>query len=109
MPGSFGGLAAWQILGRLIANNSVRRGSAASSRPGLVDDEVDGSTAERVGSEELQNASLDTTREEVVNGSTTSTPKKDAKQVEKEDKARFARLKELTKMMGLKRSKTKKT
>lgn len=107
MPGSFGGLAAWQILARLVGNSDARPASAAGDRVEHIENEASGRGG-RVSGDELPSTSIESARDGTANGSATSTPRKDPKLVEKEDKARFARLKELTRMMGLKRGKGRK-
>lgn len=81
MPGSFAGLAGWEILQRVVAN-------MAEARPGSSQSQQNG--------EAVQQGRADAD----VQSETTSS--KSRAEVEREDKDRFARIKELTKMMGLK-------
>ena len=76
MPGSFSGLAGWEILQRVVRNHAeVKVGAKA---PVVAEGEA--------GRESGMGMAV----------------VKDAKEVEREDKVRFARLKELTRTMGLK-------
>lgn len=99
MPGTFTGLAGFEILLRLVRNELPalqkqieRPASSASSAP-LPQVDVDDPAA--------------ATAVEAGTPPEISPARKHQKQVEKEDKARFARLRELTRSMGLKKIKSK--
>jgi len=96
-PGSFTGLAAWQILLKLIRNSAVEPAQQAGSRVRAVSNGTESGSARSITATEAQMGASD--------GAISEEPLRDSKRqetVEKEDKARFARLKELTKSMTFK-------
>ncbi|KAI9726804.1 MAG: hypothetical protein M1828_000660 [Chrysothrix sp. TS-e1954] len=86
--GAFEGLAAWQILQRVIENAAEFKRTSLESATS-----ADETGAGRGAGDQIDGAALDEPKPKSI------------EEVEKEDKVRFAKLKELTKSMGLKRLK----
>lgn len=108
MPGSFTGMAGWQILCKVVGNSAAgwrrrrRRARDGSERADGIADERDASPDEE---REVAASKGDRTSHR-RSGSSASTvsSSKTREEVEKEDKARFRRLRELTRSIGLKKA-----